>query len=65
LLDAQPQAVVHMPQASAWPFWLSCSLLVLFYGFLLESWFVTSIGGILAAGCLMGWFWPRDETQET
>jgi cytochrome c oxidase subunit I+III len=65
MLDAQPQAVVHMPHPSPWPFYLTCSLLVLFYGFLLESLLLTSIGGLLSAIAFMGWFWPRDETQET
>ena len=65
MLDAQPQAVVHMPHPSPWPFYLTCSLLVLFYGFLLEWLLLTAVGGLLSAMCLMGWFWPRDETQET
>jgi cytochrome c oxidase subunit I+III len=64
-LDAQPQAIVHMPHPSPWPFYLTCALLTLFYGFLLESLLLTVIGGALSAMGLMGWFWPRDETQET
>ena len=65
LLDARPQAVVHMPHPSPWPFYLTCALLVLFYGFLLESLLVTAVGGAFAVMAFMGWFWPRDETQET
>ena len=65
MLDAAPQAVVHMPHDSTWPFWLTCSLLVMFYGMLLEFAFVAVVGGILSALSLVGWFWPRGETQET
>jgi len=38
---------------------------VMFYGMLLEFAFVAVVGGILSALSLVGWFWPRGETQET
>ena len=65
MLDAEPQAVVHMAHASPWPFYLTCGLLLLFYGVLFDAYPVAIAA---AAGCvvaLMGWFWPRGETQET
>ena len=65
LLDAEPQAVVHMAHASPWPFYLSVALLAFFYAVLLDAHVVAIVA---AAGCiatLMGWFWPRGETQET
>jgi hypothetical protein len=64
-LDARPQAVVHMPHASPWPFWLTVALAVLFYAVLLEQWAVAVASVIASAVALMGWFKPRGETQET
>jgi cytochrome c oxidase subunit I+III len=65
ILDATPQAIVHMPHASPWPFALTLGITVLFYGLLTGSWVVTLIGAIGGVVGLMGWFWPKDETQET
>ncbi|HYI45803.1 MAG TPA: cytochrome c oxidase subunit I [Actinomycetota bacterium] len=65
LLDAQPQAVVHMPHGSPWPFYLSVALLVFFYAVLLDAHLAAIAGVVLCVGALMGWFWPRGETQET
>jgi cytochrome c oxidase subunit 1/cytochrome c oxidase subunit I+III len=63
--DARPEAVVHMPHPSTWPFWLTASMLVAFYGVLAGAWSVALAGLVLMGGSLMGWFWPREETQET
>jgi cytochrome c oxidase subunit I+III len=63
--DARPEAVVHMPHASTWPFWLTASMLVAFYGVLAGAWAVALAGLVLMGGSLMGWFWPRQETQES
>jgi cytochrome c oxidase subunit I+III len=65
ILDATPQAIVHMPHASPWPFALTLGITVLFYGLLTGSWVVTLIGAMGGVVGLMGWFWPKDETQET
>ena len=64
-LDGRPQAVVHMPHPSPWPFILTAALLGGFYAVLLDWWpvAVAALAGTVAA--LMGWFWPRHETQET
>jgi len=64
-LDAEPQAVVHMAHASPWPFYLSCALLVFFYAILLDAHAISVVGALACVGALMGWFWPRGETQET
>ena len=64
-LDARPQGVVDMPHSSPWPFLLAVALLVLFSAVLLELWAV-AVAAVAATGAgLAGWFWPRDETQET
>jgi cytochrome c oxidase subunit I+III len=65
LLDGTPQAVVHMPHASAWPFILSVAILTLAYGILLDALPLTLAGAAGSAIGTMGWFWPRGETQET
>ncbi len=65
MLDATPQAIVHMPHGSPWPFYLSVSLLFFFYAVLLDAHAVTIAAAVACAGTLLGWFWPRNETQET
>jgi cytochrome c oxidase subunit 1/cytochrome c oxidase subunit I+III len=65
LMDATPQALVHMPHGSPWPFMLSIAMLVFFYAVLLEAWSAAIAGFVLCVVGIMGWFWPRGETQET
>lgn len=65
LLDARPQALVHMPHESPWPFYLAVSLLFFFYSILLEAWGAAIVAAALCIAGIMGWFWPRGETQET
>ena len=65
LLDARPQAITHMPHESPWPFLLTAALLVLFYGVLIDLYPVAIAGAAGAVVGLLGWFWPRGETQET
>jgi heme/copper-type cytochrome/quinol oxidase subunit 1 len=65
LLDARPQAIVRMPHESVWPFALSVAMTATFYALLLE-WYVVAMVATVACGLgIMGWFWPRGETQET
>jgi cytochrome c oxidase subunit I+III len=65
LLDARPQAVVHMPHATPWPFLLTLALLVVFVALLLDAWAVAVVGAVACGAGLAGWFWPRGQTQET
>ncbi len=65
LVDAVPETVVHMPHESPWPLFLTMAMLVTAYGILLSAWYVAGAGGAGIAGCLVGWLWPRGETQET
>jgi cytochrome c oxidase subunit 1/cytochrome c oxidase subunit I+III len=65
LLDAEPQAIVHMPHETPWPFYLSVCLAALFYALLLDAYAVAVVAAVASASALMGWFWPRGETQET
>ena len=65
LLDARPQAIVHMPHATAWPFWFAAALLFLFFMLLLEMWAFAVVAAVTTMVTMMGWFWPRGQTQET
>ncbi len=64
-LDARPQAIVHMPHASPWPFVLAVTMLLLFYAVLLEAWVLAVVATLASGGALLGWFWPRGQTQES
>jgi hypothetical protein len=65
MLDARPQAIVHMPHASVWPFLLSVALLVLAFAVLLDNWALTVAALVASVAGLIGWYWPRGQTQET
>jgi cytochrome c oxidase subunit 1/cytochrome c oxidase subunit I+III len=65
LLDARPQAIVHMPHATSWPFWFALALTALFFFLLVEFWYLAIIAVALSVMGMVGWYWPRDETQET
>ena len=65
LLDAKPQAIVHMPHGSPWPFYLTLALTLLFTGLLVGSVALSGVGGAGTVVGICGWFWPRGETQET
>ncbi|MGD2059621.1 MAG: cytochrome c oxidase subunit I [Acidimicrobiia bacterium] len=63
-LDATPQAETHMPHDSPWPFFLVVALTIMCYGILFGGAIVTGVGLGASFGAIMGWFWPRGETQE-
>jgi cytochrome c oxidase subunit I+III len=65
LLDAKPQAIIHMPHGSPWPFYLALALTLLFTGVLVSSLSLSLVGVLGAIVGICGWFWPRGETQET
>jgi len=65
LLDARPLAVVPMPHASPWPLVAALGLLVFFYGALFAAWFLAAAGVAVFGAGMVGWFWPRGQTQET
>ena len=64
MLDATPEAIVDMPHESLWPFFLVVGLTVFFYGALVRIAIVAAVGGIATAISVLGWIWPRGQTQE-
>ena len=64
LLDAKPEAVVDMPHESMWPFVLTVGLMGFFYGALTRIAVVAVLGGFLSLVSVVGWIWPRGQTQE-
>jgi cytochrome c oxidase subunit I len=57
-LDAEPDAVLHMPQDSLAPIVLALALSVVFFGLLLHDWWSVG-GGILASVvATIWWLWP-------
>jgi cytochrome c oxidase subunit I+III len=64
-LDAAPQAEAHMPHATPWPLLLVVAITITVYGLLLGSVLMAGIGAGAVTGAMVGWFWPRGETQET
>ncbi len=62
LLDADPQAVLRMPEDSLWPLILALSLTGLFVAplFKLPVW--TAISGAVTRAVLGGWLWPTAAT---
>jgi cytochrome c oxidase subunit I+III len=65
MLDAQPRAIVPMPHASAWPLVATIGLLLAFWGVVFGAYLLAAAGALLFAGAMVGWYWPRGETQET
>jgi cytochrome c oxidase subunit I+III len=65
MLDGTPQAIVHMPHPSPWPLLLTLAMLVLLYGILSDVYLIAALGGAGCVAGVIGWFFPRGETQET
>jgi cytochrome c oxidase subunit I+III len=62
LLDADPQAVLRMPMASLWPFFLSLALTGLFVAFLFKAPVWVAIAGAITLSAIAGWLWPTAAT---
>ena len=62
LLDADPQAVLRMPEDSLWPLVLALVLTVLFVALLFEAPVWTVLAGIATLASIGGWLWPTAAT---
>jgi cytochrome c oxidase subunit I+III len=64
-LDAEPSAVLQMPEDTYLPLALAISIGVIGYGLLFGLVWLASIGGIASAACVITWLWPaRVATHE-
>jgi hypothetical protein len=62
LLDADPQAVLRMPEDSLWPLILALALTALFVALLFKAPFWAAISAVLVLGAIGGWLWPTAAT---
>ena len=62
LLDADPQAVLRMPEDSIWPLILSMALAGLFEALLYKSLSWTIVAGVVTLASIGGWLWPTAST---
>ena len=64
-LDAQPEAILKMPEDSITPLLLALALTVVFSGLLAHSWWIAAAGGIAGLLVLLAWLWPRAQLGQT
>jgi heme/copper-type cytochrome/quinol oxidase subunit 1 len=65
MLDAEPEAVVDLPHESMWPFCMALALTAFFSGVLVRVAWLWVLGAGFTTFALLGWLWPRGQTQET
>jgi cytochrome c oxidase subunit 1/cytochrome c oxidase subunit I+III len=59
VIDAEPDAILKMPEDSPWPFITTVIMAVLFTGMLVRSVWVSGVAGLLILLCLLFWLWPK------
>jgi cytochrome c oxidase subunit I len=57
-LQAEPDAILKLPEDTLIPFWLGVTLMALFVGFLVNSPWVIGAGAVLSLLMLATWLWP-------
>lgn len=65
LLDGTPRALIPMPHPTPAPFVATLGILAAFWGAVFGAWILAGAGALTFAGGLIGWYWPRGQTQET
>ena len=65
MLDGTPRAVVAMPHATAWPLGATVGLLLAFWGLVFGAWLLAGAGALIFGAGMVGWYWPKGETQES
>jgi len=63
-LDAEPSAVLQMPQDTWLPLGLAISIGIIGYGLLFSLFWLVGIGAIAAAACAIAWLWPARVATE-
>jgi cytochrome c oxidase subunit I+III len=61
-LDAEPTAIMRMPDDTLLPLGLAVSLGVVAYGLLFTLWWLAILGVIGTAACAVAWLWPNEAT---
>jgi cytochrome c oxidase subunit I len=64
-LDAQPEAILKMPEDSITPLLLALALTVVFSGLLAHSWWIAAAGGIAGLLVLLAWLWPSAQLGQS
>ncbi|MDQ6905576.1 MAG: cytochrome c oxidase subunit I [Chloroflexota bacterium] len=65
LMDAQPEAIIRMPEDSYWPAVLAVGLLVFFVGLLVDLAALDAIGLVVTFAATVGWLWPQTAEEVT
>jgi cytochrome c oxidase subunit I+III len=63
VMDARPEAILHMAEDSIWPLLLALSLTIVCYSSLLNVTIVSVIAGVAALLAIGGWFWPESSER--
>jgi len=58
-LEADPSAVLRMPEDSLAPLMLALATLASFYGLVFREWWLVTIGALGVLATLISWLWPR------
>ncbi|MGH7506331.1 MAG: cytochrome c oxidase subunit I [Longimicrobiales bacterium] len=59
----EPDAIVHVPGPTLWPFAMSVAFVTIFAGLLFDQLLVLGAGGVGTAVTLVGWFWPKESER--
>jgi hypothetical protein len=65
MLDAEPDAILKMPEESLLPFWTAVALTVVFSGLIAHLWWLAAVAGIAILALSLIWLWPRPELGQT
>ncbi|WP_052452608.1 cytochrome c oxidase subunit I [Noviherbaspirillum autotrophicum] len=64
-LDAEPIAILRMPEDSLMPFTTTIVLTVLFGALLLHAWWIAGLAAILTFIATVAWLWPQASLGQT
>jgi hypothetical protein len=64
VLDAQPDAILKMPEHSPAPFIVTLAISAFFVGLLLGLWWLAAAGAVATLAGLLVWLWPETELQQ-
>jgi hypothetical protein len=63
-LDAQPEAILRMPEDSLMPLLLALALTALFAGLIVKLWWLVLASLLIGLAFQLIWIWPRAELGE-